>query len=68
MNTNGRVMLRVAWLGLRRARDRLGCARLAILERLCINQSRSEDDVNLAGEVIGLSCENGRVPDKRSRK
>ena len=68
MDTNGRVMLRVAWLGLRRARDRLDCARLAILVRLCINQSRSEDDVSSGGEVIGLSCENGRVPYKRSRK
>ena len=49
-------MLRVAWLGLRRARDRLGLARLAILVRLCINLGNPKDDVNAAGEVIELSC------------
>ena len=51
MDTMGRMMLRVAWWGIRRARDRLGFARLAILVRLCINQSKSEHDVNAAGEV-----------------
>ena len=49
-------MLRVAWLGIKRARDRLGFARLAILVRLCINQVNPEDDMNAAGEVIELSC------------
>ena len=56
MDTMGRAMLRVACLGTRRARERLGFARLAILVRLCINQVNPEDDVNAAGEVIGLSC------------
>ena len=58
MDTNGRVMLRVALLGLRRARDRLGFARLAILVRLCINQVNQEDDVNAAGEWIGFELFN----------
>ena len=52
-------MLRVAWLGLRRARDRLGLARLAILVRLCISQVNPENDVNTAGEGSGCVAWSG---------
>ena len=56
MDIMGRAMLRVAWLGTGRARDRLGFARLAILIKLCINQCNPEDDVDAAGDAIRVTC------------